>query len=110
MKSLENIKDIEKAISNEAVLLYITAPNCNVCEALKSKIKELFKSNFPKVLLYEADIAKVPEISSRFNIFSAPLMMLFFDGQEFVREGRNVSLSILKERVEKVYNLYFKDD
>ncbi|BCD60558.1 MULTISPECIES: co-chaperone YbbN [unclassified Nitratiruptor] len=108
MKRLQRIEEVQNAIkSNEAVLLYISAPNCNVCDVLKEKVKELFSQKFPKVVLVEVNVAEIPEISGTFNIFSAPAMLLFFDGKEFLREGRNVSLQRMQEKVQKVYDLYF---
>jgi len=109
MQKLSNLKDLEEAISsNEAILLYVSVPNCNVCDALKPKIEELFSKNFPKIALFEINSADVPEVGGRFNIFSAPSILVFFDGKEFARVGRNISLSAFKSKIEKIYNLYFE--
>ncbi|WP_281950532.1 thioredoxin family protein [Nitrosophilus kaiyonis] len=108
MKKLKNLNDIENEITqNDALLLYITSPNCNVCEVLKPKIEELFSKEFPKIKLIESDISETPELGGKFNIFSAPTILIFFDKKEFLREGRNVSLSLLKEKIQKIYKLYF---
>jgi thioredoxin-like negative regulator of GroEL len=107
MRKLNSIEAIEKEIESGAKLLYVSAPNCNVCDALKIKVKALFGRDFPKIELLEANIAEVPEIAGRFNIFSAPAMLIFFDGQEFVREGRNVSLELLAQKLQKIYEVYF---
>lgn len=108
MQKISSLNDVENAIdSNEALLLYISAPNCNVCDALKPKIEKLFRKNFPKISLYEANISDIPELSGKFNIFSAPAILVFFDKKEFAREGRNISLDAFKDKIEKIYNLYF---
>jgi len=107
MDKISDIKELENVLSSKASLLYITAPNCNVCDALKIKIKELFSKDFPKIELFEIDSSKVPQIAGRFNIFSAPTILIFFEGKEFCREGRNVSISHLKEKIKKIYDLYF---
>ncbi len=107
MQELKTLQEIEKTIEeNPAVLLYVSAPNCNVCDVLKGKIQELFKE-FEKVKLVEANVAKVPQIQGAFNVFSAPTILLFFDGKEFAREGRNISLELFRQKVQKVYELYF---
>jgi len=108
MQKIINIKDLEKAFSNEAILLYVSAPNCNVCDVLKPKIEELFRKNFPKIALFEINSADIPEVGGKFNIFSAPAILVFFDKKEFIREGRNVSLSLLREKIGKIYKLYFE--
>ena len=107
MRKLNSIEAIEEEIKEGAKLLYISAPNCNVCDALKVKVQALFSRDFPKIELLEANVAEVPQITGRFNIFSAPAMLIFFDGQEFVREGRNVSLELLRGKLQKIYEVYF---
>ena len=108
MQELKSIASVKEAIKEGAALLYVSSPHCNVCDALKIKVEELFSKEFPKIKLYEANVSVVPEIAGEFQIFSAPAMLIFFDGQEFAREGRNVSLELLSQRLEKVYGLYFE--
>ncbi len=107
LKSLEEINEVIK--SSDAALLYVSAPNCNVCDALKPKVDSFFAKEFPKIKRLSANIANVPELGGEFQIFSAPAILIFFEGKEFVREGRNVSLVILKDRIAKIYNLFFKN-
>ena len=108
MKQIDTLTQIQKTIKeSEAVLLYVSAPNCNVCDALKPKVTELFDKKFPKIVQISANIADIPELGAQFQIFSAPAILIFFDRKEFAREGRNVSLELLQSRVEKIYNLYF---
>ncbi len=108
MQTLNTIEEIESFIkTNPASLLYVSAPNCNVCDVLKEKVKKEFSNRFPKIKMAEVDSSKVPQVSSKFNIFSAPTFLIFFDGKEFAREGRNVSLTLLSRKMEKIYDLYF---
>ncbi|NPA03390.1 MAG: thioredoxin family protein [Epsilonproteobacteria bacterium] len=109
MQRVRKLEEIQHELKdNDAVLLYVTTPNCKVCEALRPKIIQLFNSNFPKVKLLLANLATIPALAGEFNIMSAPTMILFFEGKEFLREGRNVSLALLEQKVKKVYNLYFE--
>ncbi len=108
MKELKNLEEINEAIKgSDAALLYVSAPNCNVCDALRPKVDSFFAKEFPKIERIYANIADVPELGGTFQIFSAPAILIFFEGKEFAREGRNVSLAVLKERIAKIYNLYF---
>ncbi len=110
MKKLTDIEEIRTNIAeNDAVLLYISAPNCSVCDALRPKIDAFFAEHYPKVVRIQANIAQTPELGAEFQILSAPAILLFFDGKEFLREGRNVSLQQMAQRVDKIYNLYFED-
>jgi len=107
MQELSRIDEIDEILQQGGVLLYVSAPRCSVCESLRPKIEELFASHFPKIARYRADVARIPQLAARFNILSAPAILLFFDGKEFLREGRNVSLELLEQRVRKVYDLYY---
>ncbi len=107
MQKVTTMEQIDEALGKDATLLYVSAPNCNVCDALKPKVETLFTDRFPKVELYEANIAHLPELGGRFNIFSAPAILLFFEGKEFAREGRNISLELFAQKIQKVYDLYF---
>ena len=108
MQRARSIEDIQKAIESEVALaLYISAPNCNVCDALKPKIENLINENFPKMKLLEANVADIPAVGATYSVFSAPALILFFDHKEFDRFGRNVSLEQLRQRIEKIYHLLF---
>ncbi len=108
MKTLHTIEEIENFISqNPAALVYISASNCNVCDVLKQRVENVLGERFPKLKMAEANATLIPEVSSRFNIFSAPTFLIFFDSKEFAREGRNVGLYPLSEKLEKIYNLFF---
>ena len=49
-----NIEEIEKTIKeNQAVMIYFSAPTCNVCHALKPKLLDAIESNFGEPLTWE---------------------------------------------------------
>ena len=108
MQKLGSIEEVrEKINKSDAALLYVSAPNCQVCDALKPKIEELINSSFPKIKVFEANVADIPQLGAEYNIFSAPAILVFFDSKEFAREGRNISLLEFQKKIEKIYNIYF---
>jgi len=100
---LEELKEIIK--SELGVLLYFSGENCNVCHALRPKFRELFDREFPKIKQIYIDAHQNPQISANFQVFSVPTILVFLDGKEFIREGRNVSLYQLKEKLQRPYNI-----
>ncbi len=97
-----NLEEIKNSInSKEGVMLYFWGDNCNVCDALKPKIKGLIESEFPKIEQIYIDAKNNPDIASAFSVFSIPTTIIFLDGQEFVREGRNLSISNLRDKTSK---------
>ncbi len=110
MLQVNDIKVLEEAISTgEAVLIYFSSKNCNVCEALKPKIEENILKNFPKFKLFEVKSDESRDISSSFNIFSSPTISIYFDKKEFKRYGRNMSIYEMNEDIQRIYDLFYGD-
>lgn len=101
-----DIKTLENLISSKlGVMLYFSGERCNVCHALRPKVKELFDSRFPLVEQLFLDAHENIDISAHFQVFSVPTLIVFLDGKEFVREGRNMSISSLEEKLSRVYDI-----
>jgi len=101
-----SLEELQNTIRTEVgVLLYFSGENCNVCHALRPKFKELFDKEFPQLKQIYLDAHDNAEISSHFQVFSVPTMMVFMDGREFVKEGRSVSLYQLKEKLSRPYKM-----
>ena len=47
------------------------------------------------------------ELASYFNIFSSPTILVFFEGKEFKRYGRNISLDIFNSELKRLYEMVF---
>ncbi|ADV46297.1 thioredoxin family protein [Nitratifractor salsuginis] len=87
------------------VLLYFSGESCNVCHALRPKVKELFEQEFPLVEQVFLNAHEHPEISAHFQVFSVPTLIVYLGGREFAREGRAVSLHALAQKLRRPYTL-----
>ncbi len=100
------LETLQETIQSEVgVLLYFSGENCNVCHALRPKFKEAFDRHFPLVRQLYLDAHENPEISMHYQVFSVPTMIVFLDGREFAREGRNVSLHQMVSQLERPYGI-----
>lgn len=95
---------------NDAVLLYFSGENCSVCKALKPKISESFRQNFPEIQLIEVQTDEALETTAKFGVFSLPTMILFIEQKEFLKRGRNVSVPMFIQEVKRIYELYLGDE
>jgi thiol-disulfide isomerase/thioredoxin len=103
-----NLEEIKKKIEkSNAVMLYFWGDNCAVCDALKPKLKELFDSNFPKIEQIYIDAKNNTDIAAEFGVFAIPTTIVFFDSKEFAREGRALSIAAFKDKLSRVYDIYF---
>lgn len=100
------VEEIKTIIDNQiGVLIYFSGEDCSVCKALRPKVKKLFDSEFPKVKQLYLDAQENSEISAHFQVLSIPTMIVFLDSKEFVREGRNVSLQDMTQRLKRPYSM-----
>ena len=91
--------------THDAVMLYFSAPTCNVCHALKPKLTEAIMDNFPSFVIESIDISETPEIASYFSVFAIPTLLIFFQGREFLRKSRHMSVGEVIEYIRRPYNL-----
>ena len=94
--------------TNPAVMLYFSAPTCNVCHALKPKLFEAVGSNFDAFEIVSIDIAESPEIASHFGVFAIPTLLVFLDGREFLRKSRHMSVGEVVEAIRRPYEIMMR--
>lgn len=105
---LDSLEKFQESIhNNEAVLIYFSHEQCNVCKVLKPKVKTMLDENYPKIKMYYADTVLHPEIAAQNSIFTVPTIVIYFDNREFLRVSRNVSIKELQEKVQRPYEMMF---
>lgn len=101
-----DVEDLNNLISSEAaVAVYFSAPHCGVCHALRPKVEELLSNEFPKIKFIHIEIDKSPTISGEYSVFSAPTLLVFFDGKEFLRKVRLMGIKELHDKIERPYTM-----
>lgn len=100
---LTSIDAVNKFINEQPLsFLYITMPDCSVCYSLKPKVQELMEK-YPKIALGSVIAQEVTEIAGLLSIFTSPVLLLFVEGKEYIREARIVHLDLLNEKINKIY-------
>jgi Thioredoxin domain-containing protein len=93
--------------SKNACLVYFTTNDCVACHALLPKVKEM-AAEFPKLEAFHISLPEHPELSGPMGIFSAPTLVVFFDGKEQIRKAGRFSLDEVRQPLERIYTLYFE--
>lgn len=105
--TIDSNETLDDFLSTEGVsFLYISRPNCSVCVSLLPQIETVFE-DFPQVKTAYVNQANVPEVAGRFNIFTVPVLILFVNGKEYLREARIVPIEPFREKVSKIVNGYY---
>ncbi len=104
--TLNSIEELNAKLKDElALIVYFSSPSCNVCHVLRPKLMEALEQAYPAIGRYHADIALTPEIAAQFQVFSAPTIIVFFEGREFIRKGRAMSIDGLLQEIKRPYEL-----
>jgi thioredoxin-like negative regulator of GroEL len=100
---IEKIEDT--IINNLAVMLYFSAPTCNVCHALKPKLLDAIESNFKTFEVISIDTSIDQEVAAHFNVFAITTVLIFLDGKEFIRKSRHMSVSEVVNEIKRPYDI-----
>ncbi len=93
--------------SNPGVLVYFSAPACNVCKVLKPKIEEMCVADYPDLPLAYVDCDAMKETAGQNRVFTIPVVIVFFDGKETVRKTRTFGIGELSEAISRPYSMLF---
>ncbi|MEA2111693.1 MAG: thioredoxin family protein [Campylobacterota bacterium] len=103
---MPTIETINSTIENNlAVVLYFSAPTCNVCHALKPKLFDAIKNSFKTFEIISIDISQTPEIASHFSVFTIPTLLVFLDSKEFLRKSRHMSVDEVIREIKRPYDI-----
>jgi len=103
---MQTIENINKTIKeNLAVMVYFSAPTCNVCHALKPKLLETLNANFKEFVVESVDISTEEDIAPHFGVFAIPTVLVFLDGKEFLRKSRHMSVDEVIKEIKRPYEI-----
>lgn len=108
-KELNSVEEIDTFLEeNKLAFLYISREDCTVCHALLPKVQALLEE-YPKIIPGHINSDQVEEVAGKFSIFTVPVLLLFFEGREYVREARIIHMDLLKEKLDKIYENVVKN-
>jgi len=102
------LKDVENLVAdNTAVLLYFYNDNCAPCKILRPKVQEMVEADFQNIKFLLINAEQYPSIPARYGVFTSPTILVFFEGKEYIRESKNISISELHDKIERIYRMAF---
>ena len=108
METTLNAATVSQLISEEVgVLLYFYNDDCAPCISLRPKVEVLMQKRFPKMKVLWVNSKTTPEIPASYSVFANPTILVFFDGKEFKRFSKYVSVNELEASIERYYSLAF---
>jgi thioredoxin-like negative regulator of GroEL len=102
------IHDIENLIAAKtAVLVYFYNDACVPCKILRPKVQEMIETHFPKMEFMLVNTEKCSGTAAQLGVFASPTLLVFFEGKEYIRESKNISISELHDKIERIYGMVF---
>jgi thioredoxin-like negative regulator of GroEL len=92
--------------SSENLLVYFFSDYCAPCRNLRPKVEKLIQDRFPLMDLVFINAEAKPDIAAKFQVFSYPVLVFFFEGKEYLRYSKYVSISELSDSIGRIYDLY----
>jgi thiol-disulfide isomerase/thioredoxin len=93
----------------ESLLIYFYSDSCAPCISLRPKVEEMIREKFPRTELFFVNGPEMPELVPVYQAYSFPVLLVYFDGREFLRFSKYVSLLELEEAIGRIYNLYYSE-
>lgn len=107
MLKINNEEQIKNVIrENEMVILYFSNKVCGACEVIKAKVEKILES-YEKIKSVEIVGEENIELAAMNNVFSFPLLILYVNGKESMRVGRNINLLELENTIKRYYEMMF---
>ncbi|CDZ75262.1 thioredoxin [Peptoniphilus sp. ING2-D1G] len=101
MNIIKGYEHLQEIISKEKfVLIFGLVNSCSVCSVDYPHIEEL--SNRYYISLYSVDLEKEAEIRGQLEIFTAPVVMLFYNGRLYHKQARIIDFKELENRIKEV--------
>ncbi|MGL5540915.1 MAG: thioredoxin family protein [Erysipelotrichaceae bacterium] len=108
MEKVHKAQRLETLLArSEMLLLYFSGKRCLACAAILGKLKPIL-AQYPKVVAIEVDAEQEGEIAASYDVFSLPVCILFVEGREVVRFGRNLSMMQLEEKLDRYYTMLYE--
>ena len=100
MEKIKTYNDLLETIKNEEkFLLYIKSDGCSVCESDFLRVKEIVDENNYTSYYIQAD--EMTKAMGQLNLYSAPIVILFYNGKEIHRQARIIDFLELDYRIKQ---------
>lgn len=101
-------RDLKEMIkTNGALMVYFHNPGCVACNSLRPKVEAMTSGKFPQIKLISVDASVSPSATAEAGVYSAPTILVFFDGKEYIRESKYISVDQLEEKISRYYDMVF---
>jgi thioredoxin 1 len=104
---IDRVERLNETVNTaENLLVYFYNDDCAPCVSLRPKVEQLISERFPLMDLVYVNAKEFPELISLYQVYSFPVLIFFFEGKEYLRYSKYVSMNELGESIGRIYDLY----
>ncbi|WP_377889769.1 thioredoxin family protein [Alkalihalobacillus sp. R86527] len=101
-----SLQDALDSIRNQKLFfLYLYGTNCSVCHALLPQVEEIL-NDYPEIQYAKLNVHEIPEAAGEFSVFTIPVLLLYVEGKETIREARFVNMASFGASIERITTLF----
>jgi thioredoxin-like negative regulator of GroEL len=110
MEQVNSIAEMDRLKKkNKMLLVYFGGKICSVCQDIMPKIDVMIE-RYPFIKAVKIEMQQSPELSANYDVFTVPVVMLFIQGKETIREAGIISLIGLEEKISRYYTLFYGEN
>ena len=104
MKIITTFDELNKQIdAHTFTLIYVSSENCSVCKADHPIVQKMVEDC--DIPAYEIVANQMPEAVGQLNLFTSPVVLLYYNQKEVHRQARIIDFDALQYRIEQFNNL-----
>lgn len=96
--------------AHRAAAVYFGNAECGVCVALWPKLIAVLPVRYPRLAIAHVDTRTAPALAAAQAVFTVPVVVVCFEGREWVRKAGTFSLTELEHDIARPYALLFGED
>lgn len=107
MDDIDSNESLNELIKEKDMLLvYFGNNTCGVCTDLKPKLVDILKK-YPKIHSVQVNVEDSIKLSASYDVFTIPVIILFIEGKEVIREARHIGVEDIDDKIARYYELFF---
>ncbi|WP_240687966.1 thioredoxin family protein [Pseudalkalibacillus hwajinpoensis] len=99
------LEEAKRNLIHESLyFLYLYGTNCSVCHALLPQVEEVLK-DFTQIKSGKLNVHEIPEAAGEFSVFTIPVLLLYVEGKESIREARFVNIESFRSSINRIITM-----
>ncbi|MFB1081738.1 thioredoxin family protein [Jeotgalibacillus sp. JSM ZJ347] len=97
-------EELDHMMKQPLSVLYISRDGCSVCHALLPKIQQVME-DYPEVEFGHILADEYEEVAGKLSIFTVPVVLIFSDGKELLRDARFIRVEEFRDSLDKMTDI-----